>query len=156
MHPGIANVQQALLDAGATGELRVFEEPARTAADAAALLGCPVGAIANSLVFDADGSAVLVLTSGAHRVDTSLVAELLGVSAVTRASPELVRRATGQVIGGVAPVGHPEPLRTLVDVDLELHHEVWAAAGHQHAVFRTSYDELLRITGGRAVRVSAD
>ena len=67
MHPSIANVQQALLSAGAIGELRVFEEPARTAADAAALLGCPVGAIANSLVFDAGGSAVLVLTSGAHR-----------------------------------------------------------------------------------------
>lgn len=154
MHPGIANVQQVLLEAGATGELRVFEEPARTAADAAALLGCPVGAIANSLVFDADGSAVLVLTSGAHRVDTARVAELLGVRRLTRASPELVRAATGQVIGGVAPVGHPAPLPTLVDVDLQQHEVVWAAAGHPHAVFRTSYDELVRLTGGRPARVA--
>ena len=154
MHPGIANVQQVLLDAGATGELRVFEEPARTAADAAALLGCEVGAIANSLVFDADGAAVLVLTSGAHRVDTTRVAQLLGVRELKRASPELVRAATGQVIGGVAPVGHPAPLPTLVDVDLARHQVVWAAAGHPHSVFATSYDELVRITGGRPARVA--
>ena len=149
VHPSIANVQQALLSAGATGELRVFDEPARTAADAAALLGCPVAAIANSLVFDADGSAVLVLTSGAHRVDTARAAPLLGVGELRRASPELVRAATGQVIGGVAPVGHPAPLPTLVDTALAEHPVVWAAAGHPHAVFCTSYDELLRITGGR-------
>ena len=154
MHPSIANVQQALLSAGATGEIRVFEEPARTAADAAALLGCPVGAIANSLVFDADGSAVLVLTSGAHRVDTARVAALLGISELKRASPELVRAATGQVIGGVAPVGHPEPLQTVVDIDLAQHEVVWAAAGHPHAVFCTSYDELVRITGGRPAQVA--
>ena len=154
MHPGIANVQQALLEAGARGELRVFEEPARTAADAAALLGCAVGAIANSLVFDADGAAVLVLTSGAHRVDTTRVAPLLGVRELKRASPELVRAATGQVIGGVAPVGHPAPLPTLVDVDLAQHEVVWAAAGHPHAVFCTSYDELVRITGGRPAQVA--
>lgn len=154
MHPSIDNVQQALAAAGATGELRVFEEPARTAVDAAALLGCPVGAIANSLVFDADGAAVLVLTSGAHRVDTARVAALLGVRELKRASPELVRAATGQVIGGVAPVGHPEPLQTVVDIDLAQHEVVWAAAGHPHAVFCTSYDELVRITGGRPAQVA--
>ena len=89
-----------------------------TAAAAAEALGCEVGAIANSLVFDADGAPLLVLASGAHRVDTGKVAALLGVTRVRRATPEFVLAATGQEVGGVAPVGHPAPLRTVVDVDL--------------------------------------
>src|SRR5262249_56740936 len=98
--------------------VRQWPEPAPTAAAAAAQLGCDVGAIANSLVFNADGVPLLVLTSGAHRVDTGRVAELVGASKVKRADPDFVRQSTGQVIGGVAPVGHPAPLRTLVDQHL--------------------------------------
>ena len=135
------------------GEVRVLREPAPTAAAAAAQLGCEVGAIANSLVFDADGAPLLVLTSGAHRVDTSRVAALVGAAAVGRADARSVRAWTGQVIGGVAPVGHPAPIRTLVDAWLAKYDVVWAAAGHPHAVFPTSFDELLRITGGAPAEV---
>jgi prolyl-tRNA editing enzyme YbaK/EbsC (Cys-tRNA(Pro) deacylase) len=133
---------------GVTGEVRELPEPAPTAAAAAAQLGCEVGAIANSLVFAADGAPLLVMTSGAHRVDTSRVALLVGASAVSRADPQSVREWTGQAIGGVAPVAHPAPLRTLVDTWLAKYDVVWAAAGHPHTVFPTSFDELLRITGG--------
>lgn len=154
MHPSVLNVVSALRAAGAAGEVRVLDDSARTAAEAAAALGCDVGAIANSLVFTADDEPLLVLTSGAHRVDTSAVAALLGAERVRRADPETVRAATGQVIGGVAPVGHPSPLRTLVDTALSAHDVVWAAAGHAHAVFPTTYDELLRLTGGQAAAVA--
>lgn len=135
------------------GEVRVLPESAPTAAAAAAQLGCEVGAIANSLVFDADGAPLLVMTSGAHRVDTSKVAALVGAAAVGRAGAQSVRAWTGQVIGGVAPVGHPAPIRTLVDAWLGKYDVVWAAAGHPHAVFPTSFDELLRITGGTPAEV---
>jgi prolyl-tRNA editing enzyme YbaK/EbsC (Cys-tRNA(Pro) deacylase) len=142
-----------LRELGAAGEVRVLPDSAPTAAAAAAQLGCEVGAIANSLVFDADGAPLLVMTSGAHRVDTSLVAALVGACAVTRADARSVRAWTGQVIGGVAPVGHPAPIRTLVDVWLAKHDVVWAAAGHPHTVFPTSFDELLKITGGTPAEV---
>lgn len=151
-HPNVVAVQNALRAAGAPGEVRILAEVAPTAAAAAEQLGVEVGAIANSLIFDADGAALLILTSGAHRVDTAFVGALLG-STVTRASPELVRAATGQPIGGVAPVGHPAPVRTLVDTALARYPEVWAAGGVPHAVFPTSYDELVRITGGTATPV---
>jgi prolyl-tRNA editing enzyme YbaK/EbsC (Cys-tRNA(Pro) deacylase) len=154
VHPSVSNVLAALHAAGSAGEVRVLDDSARTAAQAAAALGCGVGAIANSLVFTADGDPLLVLTSGAHRVDTGAVAALLGVGEVRRADPDAVRAATGQVIGGVAPVGHPVPLPTLVDTALAAHDVVWAAAGHAHAVFATSYDELLRITAGRPAQVA--
>jgi prolyl-tRNA editing enzyme YbaK/EbsC (Cys-tRNA(Pro) deacylase) len=96
-----------------------------------------------------------VLTSGAHRVDEPRVAALLGVPGIRRASPEFVRAHTGQPIGGVAPVGHPGPIGTLVDIELARYEQVWAAAGHPHAVFPTSYEELLRLTGGTAAEVGA-
>ena len=121
---------------------------------AAAQLGCEVGAIANSLIFAADGDPLLVLTSGAHRVDTAKIAADHGWQAVRRADPDFVRAATGQVIGGVAPVGHPAPIRTLVDVWLDKYEVVWAAGGHQHTVFPTSYTELLRLTGGEPAEVA--
>jgi prolyl-tRNA editing enzyme YbaK/EbsC (Cys-tRNA(Pro) deacylase) len=152
-HPGVRRVAEALAAAGATGEVVELADEVRTAALAAAALGVEVGAIANSLVFDADGEPLLVLTSGAHRVDTEQVAALLGVSALRRATPEFVRAATGQPIGGVAPVGHPAPLRTLVDVLLAEHDVVWAAGGVPHVVFATTYDELLRITAGTPAEV---
>ncbi len=148
MHPNTANVAARLREVGAAGEVRELPEAAATAAAAAAQLGCEVAAIANSLIFSADGEPLLVLTSGAHRVDTAKVAARLGVAKVKRADPEFVRTATGQPIGGVAPVGHPRPVRTLVDTWLAGHETVWAAAGHPHTVFPTSYDELVRITGG--------
>ncbi|TKJ33373.1 YbaK/EbsC family protein [Blastococcus sp. CCUG 61487] len=151
--PRVAEVRRLLREAGALGEVRELPAEVRTAAAAAAALGVPVGAIANSLVFVAAGQPLLVLTSGAHRVDEAKVAVLLGVDAVTRAPAELVRQVTGQPIGGVAPVGHPEPIGTLVDVELARHPQVWAAAGHPATVFPTSYEELLRLTDGTAAEV---
>ena len=152
-HPRVATVARLLEEAGGSGEVRVLPAEVRTAAAAAAALDVPVGAIVNSLVFDAAGSPVLILTSGAHRVEESKVAALLGVAHVTPARAEFVRRHTGQAIGGVAPIGHPEPIGTLVDVELARYDVVWAAAGHPASVFPTSYEELLRLTAGTAAEV---
>lgn len=154
MHPTVARVVEVLRSAGWDGEVRVLPDSARTAAEAAQGLGCEVGAIASSLVFTADGEPLLVLTSGAHRVDTGAVAALLGAGSVDRAPAALVREATGYAIGGVAPVGHPAPLRTLVDSALSGYDVVWASAGHPHAVFPTTYEELLRLTGGAPAEVA--
>jgi prolyl-tRNA editing enzyme YbaK/EbsC (Cys-tRNA(Pro) deacylase) len=151
MHPCAEKVSSVLRACGATGEL---PEPAPAAAAAAAQLGCQVGAIANSLLFNADGDPLLIMTSGAHRVDTGKVAARLGISALRRADPEFVLASTGQRIGGVAPVGHPQPIRTLVDTWLENFDVVWAAGGHVHTVFPTSFTELVRITGGTPADVS--
>ena len=153
MHPKAESVAALLRELGVTGAVVELPDPAPTAAAAAAQLGCPVGAIANSLVFAADGDPLLVLTSGAHRVDTVQVAELVEAQNVTRATPEFVRKVTGQPIGGVAPIGHPLPLRTLVDAWLYTFDVVWASAGHPHTVFPTTYEELLRITGGTSAEV---
>ncbi|MBN9108684.1 MAG: YbaK/EbsC family protein [Pseudonocardia sp.] len=157
-HPNVAAVRAALLAGGAdparVARLQVLPGEVRTAAAAAEALGVEVGQIANSLVFDAGGTPLLVLTSGAHRVDTGKVAAALGVAAVGRATPEFVRAATGQAIGGVAPVGHPAPVRTLVDRALAGHHEVWAAGGIPHAVFPTTFDELVAVTGGTPADVA--
>src|SRR6516164_927940 len=144
MHPTATKVADVLRELGVRGEVRELPEPA------------PTGAIANSLIFNADGAPLLVLTSGAHRVDTGRVAALIGAAKVKRADPEFVRQSTGQVIGGVAPVGHPAPLRTLVDQHLDGYDVVWAAAGHAHTVFPTSFGELVRITGGTPATVGAD
>jgi len=154
MHPNVKAVQDALIAADATGEIRVLPDAVTTATAAAAALGVEVGQIANSLIFDADGDPLLVLTSGAHRVDTAKVAALIGVSAVRRASPDFVREHTGQAIGGVAPVGHPKPVRTLVDTALEQYDEVWAAGGIPHAIFPTTFAELVRMTDGTPAEVA--
>ncbi|MCI4061813.1 YbaK/EbsC family protein [Micromonospora sp. R77] len=159
-HPNVQAVQRALDDAGArdgsadASQVRLLPEAVHTAAAAAEALGVQVGAIANSLIFDADDAPLLVLTSGAHRVDTAGLAAALGVTHLRRASPEFVREHTGQVIGGVAPVGHPRPLRTLVDTALAAYDEVWAAGGVPQAVFPTTYAELLRITAGTPADVA--
>ncbi len=153
LHPNAARVAQALARLGVAGVVRELPERAATAADAAALLGIEVGAVANSLIFDADGQPLLVLTSGAHRADTLLLSGIAGAGSVRRATPEFVRQHTGQPIGGVAPVGHPKPLRTIVDIDLARYAVVWAAGGHPHFVFPTTYDELLRVTAGEAAEV---
>jgi len=153
-HPNVAAVQDALESAGAPGQVRMLPDAVTTAAAAAAALGVEVGQIANSLIFDADGDPLLVLTSGAHRVDTAKVAAIVEAARVSRATPGFVREHTGQTIGGVAPVGHPKPIPTLVDVALARHDEVWAAGGIAHAIFPTTFDELVRITDGTPAEVA--
>jgi prolyl-tRNA editing enzyme YbaK/EbsC (Cys-tRNA(Pro) deacylase) len=142
-----------LRDLDVPGQVRELPQSAPTAAAAAAQLGCELGAIANSLVFDSGVGPLLVLTSGAHRVDTVHVAALLGLAQLAMADAPFVRTHTGMAIGGVAPLGHPKPIRTVVDVDLARYDVVWAAAGHPHTVFPTTYDELLRMTGGTPAEV---
>lgn len=153
-HPNVQAVEAALRAAGIEPNVRVLPETAPTAVAAAEQIGCPVAAIANSLIFDAEGAPLLVLTSGAHRVDTGKLAAHLGLAKLKRASPEFVRLHTGQVIGGVAPLGHPAPIRTLIDETLAAQRQVWAAAGHPHTVFPIGYDELLKATGAEAVAVN--
>ena len=138
---------------GGGGRVVILPDTVHTAVLAAEALGCEVGAIANSLLFDAAGSPVLILTSGAHRVDTAATAERIGVPALKRATPEFVREHTGQVIGGVSPIGHPAPVPTYLDSWLRKYDVVWAAAGHPAAVFSTSYDELLAMTGATVTEV---
>jgi prolyl-tRNA editing enzyme YbaK/EbsC (Cys-tRNA(Pro) deacylase) len=167
--PSVLRVRAALAELGAGGEPVSLADSARTAAQAAQSLGVEVGQIASSLVFcpvaapDLDQGRherepgvepLLVITSGAHRVDLQKVADLLGVAGLERATPEQVRASTGFAIGGVAPVGHPGQVATLVDVDLARYDVVWAAAGHPHVVFPTTYSELVRITGGQAAEVA--
>jgi len=159
-HPSVARVRRALADLGATGQVVVLDDHVRTAALAAAALGVQVGQIANSLIFSVpdatapeDRRPLLVLTSGAHKVDVDQVAAVLGVERLDRADADFVRRRTGFAIGGVAPVGHTSPVQTLVDVELAQYDVVWAAGGHPRTVFPTRYDELLRITAGQPVEV---
>ena len=152
-HAAITRFRDALAERGGTGQIVVLPDSVHTAALAAEALGCEVGAIANSLLFDADGAPVLILTSGAHRVDIGKVAADLGITRLRRASPEFVREHTGQVIGGVSPIGHPAPVPAYLDPWLQKHAVVWAAAGHPAAVFSTSYDELLAITGATPLEV---
>ncbi|HZU57652.1 MAG TPA: YbaK/EbsC family protein [Actinocrinis sp.] len=154
LHPNAQAVADRLAALEVAGQVHMFSERVATAAQAAERLGVSIGAIANSLVFDGDGRPFLILASGAHRVDTDKCAALLGVQRLRRATPEFVRAATGQPIGGVAPVGHPQPLPTLVDVALRQYETVWAAAGHPNASFPTTFDELLRITHGTATEVA--
>jgi prolyl-tRNA editing enzyme YbaK/EbsC (Cys-tRNA(Pro) deacylase) len=155
MHANCEAVDAILAAAGVEGRVQLLSEPAPTAVAAAALVGVEVGAIANSLVFTtAEQQPLLVLTSGAHRVDTAKVAALVGTASLGRATPEFVYAATGQRIGGVAPVGHPAPIRTVVDVALEHYPQVWAAGGIPHAVFPTTFAELVRLTGGTAADVA--
>ncbi|MBD8024833.1 YbaK/EbsC family protein [Microbacterium gallinarum] len=146
-------VHDSLRAVGISGDIVVLPDAAHTAPLAAAALGIEVGAIANSLVFWSDGEPLLVMTSGAHRVDTGALAERLGRERIQRATPEQVRDATGQAIGGVAPTGHPSPLRTIIDEDLAAFDEIWAAGGTPHTVFPLTFDELVRLTGGTIAKV---
>ena len=146
-HSAITRFRSELDARGGTGRIVVLPDSVHTAALAAEALGCEVGAVANSLLFDAGGVPVLILTSGSHRVDTAKVAATIGVPALRRAKPEFVREHTGQVIGGVSPFGHPGPVPTYIDPWLRRYDVVWAAAGHPAAVFSTTHDELLRMTG---------
>ena len=157
-HTSIARFRSELEARGGTGRIVVLPDSVHTAQLAADALGCEVGAIANSLLFavstgESDGEPLLLLTSGAHRVDTAKVATALGTGELRRAKPDFVRRHTGQVIGGVSPFAHPAPLRTHLDPWLRRHEEIWAAAGHPAAVFSTTYEELQRLTGATEVEV---
>ncbi|MGH3435318.1 MAG: YbaK/EbsC family protein [Sciscionella sp.] len=160
-HPGVAKVAAALDEAGmhsAAAGIRVLESDVRTAAQAAQAVGVEVGAIANSLVFRAVlgtmPQALLVLTSGAHRASTRRLRELTGADGISKADANFVRKHTGQVIGGVGPVGHAEPIRTVVDTALARYPVVWAAAGHPKAVFPTTFADLLALTGGSQAEVA--
>ena len=114
-HASITSFRGELTRRGGTGDVVILPDSAHTAALAAEALGCEVGAIANSLLFEAAGAPVLVLTSGAHRVDTAKVAATIGVESLERATPDFVREHTGQVIGGVSPIAHPSPVRASMD-----------------------------------------
>jgi prolyl-tRNA editing enzyme YbaK/EbsC (Cys-tRNA(Pro) deacylase) len=159
-HPAIAKFTAALLEAGMTESaqgVRILDDEVRTAALAAQALGIPVGAIANSLIFRAthgeEVRPLLVLTSGAHRADTKRVAAVIGADRIDKADATFVREHTGQPIGGVAPAGHPQQIRTVVDNHLATHPVVWAAAGHPKSVFPTTFEQLTRLTGGTAADV---
>ncbi len=158
-NPSVVRVVAALRVHGVRGAVRVLPDAARTARAAADALGVDVAQIANSLVFrahpfDGDIRPLLVLTSGAHRVDTAKLADLVGLEEISTADAEFVRGRTGYVIGGVPPLAHLEPPMTVVDVSLSRYETIWAAAGHPHTVFPTSYDELLRLTGGTPAEVA--
>jgi len=158
-NPSVLRVVAALREHGVRGEVTVLPDAARTARAAADALGVDVARIANSLVFQAhpfdDGiRPLLVLTSGAHRVDPVKLADLLGLEEISIADAEFVRSRTGFAIGGVPPLAHLEPPMTVVDVSLSRYETIWAAAGHPHTVFPTSYDELLRLTAGIPAEVT--
>lgn len=163
-HPSVSKVAAILREAGMTDgadRIRILDDEVRTAALAAQALGIEAGAIANSLVFvahfaDGHTEPLLALTSGAHRADIDRLAALAGAERVTKARADFVREHTGQAIGGVAPVGHPEPVRTLVDKHLATYSEVWAAAGHPKSVFPTTFAELVTLTGGTAAGVAPE
>ncbi len=133
--------------AGLTAEVRRFPAGTRTAPDAARAVGCEVGQIVKSLVFVADGTPFIALTSGANRADPGRLAAMMGAAEVRRATPEEAREATGFAIGGTPPFGHPRPLRILMDSDLSGYEVVWAAAGAPDAVFPISPGDLLAATG---------
>ncbi|HEY8369136.1 MAG TPA: YbaK/EbsC family protein [Thermodesulfobacteriota bacterium] len=154
LRPAAQRVQEALRARGLDAEVIEFAESTRTSAEAAAAIGCEVAQIAKSLVFTVAGAPVLVIASGANRVDTAKLAEVAG-GPVERADAETVRRATGFAIGGVPPVAHATPLPVYIDRDLLTLERIYAAAGTPHAVFPLTPDDLVRVTGGRVVDLAA-
>jgi prolyl-tRNA editing enzyme YbaK/EbsC (Cys-tRNA(Pro) deacylase) len=154
-NPSVERVRQALGRAGLNAQIVELPGAARTAKAAAEFLGCDAAQIANALVFraEASGSALLVMSSGARRVDMQRLAHLVG-EPIGKADADFVRKHTGFAIGGVAPVGH-RVSKVFVEKALGAHGELWAAAGHPHTVFRLSYADLVRITGGTQVELAA-
>jgi prolyl-tRNA editing enzyme YbaK/EbsC (Cys-tRNA(Pro) deacylase) len=150
----VKRVTAALAEHGCAGQIKVLSDSARTAAEAAAALGIEVGQIASSLIFKLpDGSPLLVITSGRHRVDTDLVASNLGIEKLGRVDADYVKEKSGFSIGGVAPIGWVSPSTILIDQALNDYEVVWAAAGHPHAVYPTSFAELLAITSAMPMEV---
>lgn len=151
----VKRVAQAMTTLDITGPITVLGETARTAQDAASALGIEVGQIASSLIFKTpDARVLLVITSGRHRVDTELVAKGLAVTELVRVDANFVKEFSGFSIGGVSPIGWiNQPDITLIDKALNDYEVVWAAAGHPHGVYPTSYDELVRCTGAQPMKV---
>ena len=151
----VKRAQAAIDKHGISGKIKILTDSARTAAEAAAGLGIEVGQIASSLVFKLpDQRSLLVITSGRHRVDTQMVTDLLHVQALDRADADYVKEISGYSVGGVAPLGWiNEPSITLINEVLSDYQVIWAAAGHPHAVFPTTYQELLEASGAKAARV---
>lgn len=154
-NPSVVRVSALLKELGCSGEVRILSDSARTALDAANALGIEVGQVASSIVFKLpSGNPLLVITSGRHRVDTELVAKNLGVEKLHRADADFVKNASGFSIGGVSPVGWVnQPEITLLDQALNDYDVAWAAAGHPHSVYLTSFSELARVTGATAMVV---
>lgn len=154
LSPSARRVQEVLEDLGVSSRVTEMSATTRSAQDAARAVGCEVGQIAKSLVFKGASShkAVLVVASGANRVNEKALSRLLG-EPVRKADADFVREATGFAIGGVPPVGHPQPLTVFIDEDLFHYADIWAAAGTPQAVFKLTAQELLRITGGRVICV---
>ena len=155
-HPSVIRVREALTQFNVPGAVTILSDSARSAREAADALGVEVGQICSSLIFTSAGNPVLILTSGRHRVDTKKVAAEQGLAPLERADAEMVKSSTGFAIGGVAPIGHLQAITTFIDTALGEYPTIWAAAGHPHAVFPTTFEELLRITGARAVAVAED
>ena len=150
----VKRVIAALAEHGLTGEVNVLSDSARTAQEAATALGIEVGQIASSLIFKLpDESPLLVITSGRHRVDTDLVAKNLGIEKLGRVDADYVKEKSGFSIGGVAPIGWVSPATILIDQALNDYEVVWAAAGHPHAVYPTTFAELLECTGAKPMIV---
>jgi len=151
----VKRAAEAIKQLQMSGEIKLLSESARTAQDAATALGIQVGQIASSIVFKLpSGNPLLIVTSGRHRVNTELVASDLGVAQLGRADADYVKNLSGYSVGGVAPVGWlNKPEIILIDKALGEYVEVWAAAGHPHTVFPTTFDELLRVSGGTAAVV---
>ena len=154
MHPNVARVVEAASAAGLDIEVTRFPEGTRTAADAARAVGCEIGQIVKSLVFMADGVALVALVSGANRVDPARLAAAAGAEDVRRADGDEARAATGVAIGGVPPFGHAWPVTVVIDRDLLAHDRVWAAAGLPDAVFPIAPDALVRVSGGTVANVA--
>lgn len=154
-NPSVLRVTALLKELGCSGEPTILSESARTALDAANALGIEVGQVASSIVFKLpSGNPLLVITSGRHRVDTELVAKNLGVDKLHRADADFIKNASGFSIGGVSPIGWiNQPEITLIDVALSEHEVAWAAAGHPHSVYPTSFAELSRVTGATSMVV---
>ena len=147
-------VQEALQGYGLACEVVQMQDTTRSAEDAARAVGCEVGQIVKSLLFEGKQShqPVLVVTSGANRVNEKTVGQKLSES-IKMANPEFVREMTGFAIGGVPPVGHRRTLKIFIDEDLLQYEEIWAAAGTPHAVFKLKPEDLKRITNGEVISV---
>ncbi len=154
LSPSARRVQEFLKTTGLDCTVVEMAQTTRSAQDAARAVGCEVGQIAKSLVFQGAETRepLLVITSGANRVDEARLGRTAG-EPVRKADAELVRRRTGFAIGGVPPVGHTEPLQIFIDEDLLTHSEIWAAAGTPQAVFKLTPEQLQKITAGKVVRV---
>ena len=151
----VKRVAQALIDHQIAGRIKVLTDSARSAAEAASALGIEVGQIASSILFKLpDNSPLLVITSGRHRVNTELVAKNLNISELGRVDADYVKEKSGFSIGGVAPIGWLNPTKIIIDEALNDYEVVWAAAGHPHAVFPTTYSELARITKAQSMAVA--